>query len=130
METGVVTVLRICCGHDPGRVINRLGAEGQVEGGAVQGMSFAMMENLAPVEGRLRGTNFHDYLMATSMDAPPIEHDFFESMDPHGPFGAKGLAEVAINPISGGGLQRRLPRDGRGARPQPAHQPGARARGD
>ena len=100
METGVVTVLRICCGHDPGRVINRLGAEGQVEGGAVQGMSFAMMENLAPVEGRLRGTNFHDYLMATSMDAPPIEHDFFESMDPHGPFGAKGLAEVAINPIS------------------------------
>ena len=100
LETGVVSVLRICCGHDPGRVINRLGAEGQVEGGAVQGMSYAMMENLAPADGYLRGTNFHDYLIATSMDAPPIEHDFFESMDPHGPFGAKGLAEVAINPIS------------------------------
>ena len=100
METGVVDVLRICCGHDPGRVINRLGAEGQVEGGAVQGMSYAMMEGLAPLEGRLRGRNFHDYLIATSMDAPPIEHDFFESMDPYGPYGAKGLAEVAINPIT------------------------------
>ncbi len=100
METGVVTVLRICCGHDPGRVINRLGAEGQVEGGAVQGMSYGMMEGLAPLEGHLRGKNFHDYLIATSMDAPPIEHDFFESMDPYGPYGAKGLAEVAINPIT------------------------------
>ncbi len=100
METGIVRVLQICCGHDPGRVINRLGAEGQVEGGAVQGMSYAMMESLAPLEGHLRGKNFHDYLIATSMDAPPIEHDFFESMDPHGPYGAKGLAEVAINPIT------------------------------
>ena len=44
VETGLLTVLQICCGHDPGRVINRLGAEGQVEGGAVQGMSFAMMK--------------------------------------------------------------------------------------
>ena len=100
METGIVTVLQVCCGHDPGRVINRLGAEGQVEGGAVQGMSFAMMEGLAPLEGHLRGKNFHDYLIATSMDVPPIEHDFFESMDPYGPYGAKGLAEVAINPIT------------------------------
>ncbi len=100
METGIVSVLQICCGHDPGRVINRLGAEGQVEGGAVQGMSYAMMEALAPLEGHLRGRNFHDYLIATSMDAPPIAHDFFESMDPYGPYGAKGLAEVAINPIT------------------------------
>ena len=34
------------------------------------------------------------------MDIPPVEHEFFESMDPHGPYGAKGLAEVAINPIT------------------------------
>jgi len=100
METGVVTVLQICAGHDPGRVINRLGAEGQVEGGAVQGMSYSMMEGLAPDAGHVRGRNFHDYLIATSMDIPPVEHDFFESMDPHGPYGAKGLAEVAINPIT------------------------------
>jgi CO/xanthine dehydrogenase Mo-binding subunit len=100
METGVVAVLQIRAGHDPGRVINRLGAEGQVEGGAVQGMSYSMLEGLSPDAGHLRGRNFHDYLIATSMDIPPVEHDFFESMDPHGPFGAKGLAEVAINPIT------------------------------
>jgi len=100
METGIVTVLQICAGHDPGRVINRLGAEGQVEGGAVQGMSFSMLEGLSPDAGHLRSRNFHDYLIATSMDIPPVEHEFFESMDPHGPYGAKGLAEVAINPIT------------------------------
>ena len=100
METGVVSVIKIYAGHDPGRVINRLGAEGQVEGGTVQGMSYSMLEGLSPDAGHLRGRNFHDYLIATSMDAPPVEHDFFESMDPHGPFGAKGLAEVAINPIT------------------------------
>ncbi|MFL2932145.1 MAG: xanthine dehydrogenase family protein molybdopterin-binding subunit [bacterium] len=100
METGEVKVLNICCGHDPGRVINRLGAEGQVEGGTVQGMSYALMENLNHIEGSIQGNNFHNYLIATSMDIPDIQHDFFESMDPYGPYGAKGLAEVAINPIT------------------------------
>ncbi len=100
METGVVTVIKIYAGHDPGRVINRLGAEGQVEGGVIQGMSYSMLEGLSPDAGHVRARNFHDYLIATSMDAPRVEHDFFESMDPHGPFGAKGLAEVAINPIT------------------------------
>lgn len=99
-ETGIVTVLRVAAGHDPGRVINRLGAEGQVEGGAVQAMSFCLMEGLSPQEGRIRGANFHDYLIATSLDAPPIEHQFFETIDPHGPYGAKGLAETAINPTA------------------------------
>ena len=99
-ETGIVTVLRLVAGHDPGRVINRLGSEGQVEGGAVQAMSFCMMEGLAPEACRIRGANFHDYLMATSMDAPPVDHAFFETIDPHGPYGAKGLAETAINPTS------------------------------
>lgn len=100
METGVVKVLRVAAGHDLGRVLNRLGAEGQVEGGAIQAMSYSMMEGLAPQEGRIRGTNFHDYLIATSMDAPPVTHHFVETIDPHGPYGAKGLAETAINPTS------------------------------
>ncbi|MEE9274682.1 MAG: xanthine dehydrogenase family protein molybdopterin-binding subunit [bacterium] len=99
-ETGIVTVLRLAAGHDPGRVINRMGAEGQVEGGAIQAMSYCLMEGLAPLEGHIRATNFHDYLIATSMDAPPVEHAFFETIDPHGPYGAKGLAETAINPTS------------------------------
>ena len=100
LETGIVTVLRVTAGHDPGRVINRLGSEGQVEGGAVQAMSFCLMEGLSPRDGRIRGANFHDYLIATSLDAPPVEHQFFETIDPHGPYGAKGLAETAINPTA------------------------------
>ncbi len=99
-ETGIVTVLRVAAGHDPGRVISRLGAEGQVEGGAVQAMSYCLMEGLAPQGGRIRGANFHDYLIATSLDAPPVEHAFIETIDPHGPYGAKGLAETAINPTA------------------------------
>jgi CO/xanthine dehydrogenase Mo-binding subunit len=100
METGVVTVLKVAAGHDPGRVINRLGSEGQVEGGAIQAMSYCLMENLSPEKGRIRAGNFHDYLIATSLDVPPVEHEFFETIDPHGPYGAKGLAETAINPTA------------------------------
>ena len=107
-----------------------MGAEGQVEGGAVQGMSFAMMEGLAPLEGHLRGKNFHDYLIATSMDVPPIEHDFFESMDPYGPYGAKGLAEVAINPITAAICNAIYHATGGARIPQPAGQSRARTRGD
>ena len=46
------------------------------------------------------GANFHDYLIATYLDAPPVKYQFFETIDPHGPYGAKGLAETAINPTA------------------------------
>jgi putative selenate reductase molybdopterin-binding subunit len=100
LETGEVKVLKIAAAHDLGRVINRLGAEGQVEGGAIQAMGLALSEQLIQRDGKIVNPNFVDYRIPSSLDAPPIEVAFVETIDPHGPHGAKGLAETAINPIA------------------------------
>jgi putative selenate reductase molybdopterin-binding subunit len=99
-ETGEVKVLKIAAVHDLGRVINRLGAEGQVEGGAIQSLGLALCEQLIQRDGRILNPNFVDYRIPSSNDAPPIEVGFVETIDPHGPYGAKGMAETAINPTA------------------------------
>ncbi len=100
LETGEVTVLKIAAVHDLGRVINRLGAEGQVEGGAIQSLGLALCEQLLQRDGKVLNPNFVDYRIPSSKDAPPIDVGFVETIDPYGPYGAKGLAETAINPTA------------------------------
>ncbi len=100
-ETGEVTVERIACAHDLGRAINPLGAEGQIEGGAAQSIGFGLMEEIRKENGVVVNPNFEGYLILTSMDAPECEPIFVETIDPYGPFGAKGVAETAINPTAG-----------------------------
>ena len=100
LETGEVKVLKIAAVHDLGRVINRLGAEGQVEGGAIQSMGMALSEQLIQRDGKILNPNFVDYRIPSSLDAPPIDVAFVETMDPYGPYGAKGMAETAINPTA------------------------------
>jgi CO/xanthine dehydrogenase Mo-binding subunit len=99
-ETGAVRVLKIAAVHDLGRVINRLGAEGQVEGGAIQSLGLALSEQLLQRDGKVLNPNFVDYRIPSSLDAPPIDVAFVETVDPYGPHGAKGLAETAINPTA------------------------------
>jgi CO/xanthine dehydrogenase Mo-binding subunit len=91
-------VLRVVAAHDLGRVINRIGAEGQIEGGVTQGVGFALVEELIRQEGVIRNPSFLDYKIPSSLDAPVVESVFVETIDPAGPHGAKGLAETAINP--------------------------------
>src|SRR5574341_760467 len=100
LETGDVKVLKVAAVHDPGRVLNPLGAEGQVEGGAIQSMGMALCEQLIRRDGRIVNANFVDYRLPSSLDAPPIDVGFVETIDPYGPYGAKGLAETAINPTA------------------------------
>ena len=94
METGVVEVLRLTAVHDIGRVINRLGAEGQVEGGVVMGLGYALCEELQVEGGRVRNPSFRDYKLITSPEVPPIDVCFVETGDPEGPYGAKGIGEA------------------------------------
>jgi CO/xanthine dehydrogenase Mo-binding subunit len=99
LETGEIRVNQVITAHDPGKVINILGAEGQVEGGATQGAAYAMMEELVKDQtGKILNNNFEGYLIPTSMDAFDVDSLWVETIDPVGPFGAKGLAETAINP--------------------------------
>jgi len=95
-DTGRIEVLRYVAVQDIGRVLNPVAAVGQVEGGVVQGIGYAITENLElDAGGRVRNDNFHDYRVPTIADAPhAIETVFIESNPAtKGPFGAKGLGE-------------------------------------
>jgi xanthine dehydrogenase molybdenum-binding subunit len=96
LDTGVVKVLRMTAVHDVGRVINRMGAEGQIEGGLVQGLGYALSEELRIEQGRVVNPSFREYMLFTAPQVPPLDISFVETMDPEGPYGAKGLAESPI----------------------------------
>jgi CO/xanthine dehydrogenase Mo-binding subunit len=96
MELGTVQVLKITAAHDVGRAINPTLVEGQIEGGAAQGLGFALMEEFFPGQGE----NLHDYLIPSAGDIPPIESILIEDPSPIGPFGAKGVGEQALIPTA------------------------------
>jgi CO/xanthine dehydrogenase Mo-binding subunit len=98
--TGKVEVLNFVAAHDLGRAINPLLVEGQIEGGAVQGIGWALMENLQFENGEIVNPNFHDYKMLTIKDVPKISSLLVETVDPNGPFGAKGIGECAMVPTA------------------------------
>ncbi len=91
--TGIVRLLKITAAHDVGRVINRLGIEGQIEGGVVMGQGYALTENLIVEHGRVQNPNFRDYKLVTAPEIPEIDVAFIETMDGEGPQGAKGVGE-------------------------------------
>lgn len=97
-ETGMVRVLRVASAHDVGRVINPLGAGGQVHGGVVMGLGYTLSEELALERGRVVNATFMDYLLSTSHEAPEIVPIFIETEDSQGPYGAKGLGETGCIP--------------------------------
>jgi CO/xanthine dehydrogenase Mo-binding subunit len=97
-ETGRTRVSRLVTCFDAGRVIHRANAEGQLEGGAVQGLGYALMEEIALDSGVSRNPHLADYKIPTSLDVPPIQAMLLESGSGLGPFGAKGLGEPAMTP--------------------------------
>jgi CO/xanthine dehydrogenase Mo-binding subunit len=97
-ETGQTRVSRLVTCFDAGRVIHRANAEGQLEGGAVQGLGYALMEEIALDHGVSRNPHLVDYKIPTTLDAPAIQAVLLESGSGLGPFGAKGLGEPAMTP--------------------------------
>jgi CO/xanthine dehydrogenase Mo-binding subunit/aerobic-type carbon monoxide dehydrogenase small subunit (CoxS/CutS family) len=95
-ELGTIKVLRITAAHDVGRAINPTLVEGQIEGGAAQGLGMALMEEFFPG----RGENLHDYLIPTIGDMPPVESILIEEPSAVGPYGAKGVGEQALIPTA------------------------------
>ncbi|HTV58762.1 MAG TPA: molybdopterin cofactor-binding domain-containing protein [Verrucomicrobiae bacterium] len=95
-ELGTVRALKIVAAHDVGRAINPTLVEGQIEGGAAQGLGLALMEEFFPG----RGENLHDYLIPTIGDMPPVESILIEDASPIGPFGAKGVGEQSTIPTA------------------------------
>ncbi len=95
-DTGVVTVEKVWVAHDCGRALNRLTVEGQVQGSVWMGMGQAMSEEAAYYGGLMLTGNMLDYRVPTIQDSPPIEVGIVESIDPHGPFGAKEAGEGSL----------------------------------
>ncbi|MCC7461078.1 MAG: xanthine dehydrogenase family protein [Gammaproteobacteria bacterium] len=93
-DTGVVRLLKVTGAHDVGRVLNRLGIEGQVEGGVVMGQGYALTEDLIVENGVIRNPGFRDYKLITAPEIPQIDVSFIETLDGEGPQGAKGIGEA------------------------------------
>lgn len=93
-ETGIVKMTKVTAAHDVGRVLNRLGIEGQIEGGVVMGQGYALTENLLIENGVMKNPNFRDYKLVTAPEIPEMDISFIESMDGEGPQGAKGVGEA------------------------------------
>lgn len=100
METGKVQVLNFWAAHDIGRAINPMLVEGQIEGGVVQGIGFALTEEMSLENGRVTNPDFLDYKCPVAADIPPIHTHIVESIEPNGPFGAKGIGELAFVPAA------------------------------
>ena len=93
-DTGIVRLLKITAAHDVGRVLNRLGIEGQIEGGIVMGQGYALSEDLLVENGAIRNPSFRDYKLVTAPEIPEVDVSFIETMDGEGPQGAKGVGEA------------------------------------
>jgi CO/xanthine dehydrogenase Mo-binding subunit len=102
-DTGVVRVLRVAAVHDCGRILNRVGADGQVYGGVVMGIGQALTEGTQLDElGRQRNPHLLDYKLVTASDAPEIAIDWIETDTPNaGPKGSKGVGEPPCVPTAG-----------------------------
>jgi CO/xanthine dehydrogenase Mo-binding subunit len=100
-DTGQVRVLDYVAATDIGTVLNPMLAEGQIEGGVVQGLGYVLSEGLVYDAGRPLNPNFSDYRLPTAGDVPPFRQEFAASYEPSGPFGAKGVGEIAIDCVTG-----------------------------
>ncbi len=98
-ETGQITVREAVVAQDVGRAINPLLIEGQMHGGAAQGLGWGLWEALRyDGNGVALAASFVDYALPTAPEVPPIETRIVEVPSPHGPFGARGVGEPPVVP--------------------------------
>jgi CO/xanthine dehydrogenase Mo-binding subunit len=98
--TGRIRVRRIVSAHDVGRALNPLAAEGQIHGGIHMGLGYALSERLVVDHGQVLTASFMDYAVLKADDMPELVVRLIESGEAEGPFGAKGLGESGVIPVS------------------------------
>ncbi|MCX6029543.1 MAG: molybdopterin-dependent oxidoreductase, partial [Chloroflexi bacterium] len=100
-ETGQVRVERFISADDVGQAINPQQVIGQIEGGAVQALGYALQENFKTAQGRVLTDKFSTYLIPTVLDVPEqMDALIVEVPDPNGPFGARGMGEMPYLPAA------------------------------
>jgi CO/xanthine dehydrogenase Mo-binding subunit len=98
-ETGVSKLLRYTVVQDAGKAIHPSYVEGQMQGGAVQGIGWALNEEYVfDAKGVMENPGFLDYRMPVASDLPMIDTVIVEVPNPHNPYGARGAGEIPIVP--------------------------------
>ncbi|NLG66505.1 MAG: molybdopterin-dependent oxidoreductase [Actinobacteria bacterium] len=96
VETGQVRVIKMVGAFDVGKAINPAQCEGQIAGGLTMGVGYALTEGLIIEDGRVLNPGYRDYKIPRAVDAPEVVPVLVESIEPTGPFGAKGLGEATM----------------------------------
>ena len=100
-ETGEVTVNKIVTAHDVGAILNPMNHQGQVEGGLIQGLGYALMEELKLEDGQISTLSFGDYKIPTSADVPLMETVLIQGDAGPAPYESKGIGESSNIPVAG-----------------------------
>jgi len=99
-QTGQVTVRRFTTAHDVGTIINPLGHQGQIEGGLIQGLGYALMEEMQTEDGRISTVSLGDVKLPTIQDIPPLTTVLLQDLVGPGPFNAKAIGEGSISAVA------------------------------
>jgi CO/xanthine dehydrogenase Mo-binding subunit len=97
LRTYAVRVTDFTAAQEIGRVVNPTLARGQIQGGVVQGIGWALYEDVVLEEGAMKNCQMTNYVIPACGDLPPIRVLFLEQPSPHGPRGAKGIGELPID---------------------------------
>lgn len=99
-ETGEVTLERLYSVHDVGQIVNPITHGGQIEGGLIQGLGYALMEDLAIEEGRVLTASLGEFRIPTARDVPPLALEYVRAAVGPAPFQAKGIAESGLSTMA------------------------------
>jgi CO/xanthine dehydrogenase Mo-binding subunit len=100
LKTGEVKVIQMVSAYDVGKAINPTTLEGQIEGGIAMGLGYALMEEIILKDGLIQNLTLQNYMIPTVLDMPDMVPLYVEHPNRYGPFGAKGIAEMANIPVA------------------------------
>ena len=101
LETGQVIVEKLVMAVDSGVIVNPITASGQIEGGMIQALGYAVCEEmLYDVNGNAREKDFRDYHIFQAHEIPELETIFVETFEPSHPFGVKAVAEIPMDGVA------------------------------
>lgn len=100
-ETGETKLLKITSAHDIGRIVNPIGHQGQINGGVIQGVGYALMEEVKVEDGRVTTLSLGDYKLPNIMDIPELVTVNLVSEEGYGPYAIRGIGEGPHIPVAG-----------------------------
>jgi len=98
--TGQVKVKKLTTVHDSGTVLNHLSYTGQIDGGVVTGLGFALMEDNSLVDGKMATANLGEFKMATAADVPKLTTVLMQDATGPAPYHGKAIAEIPNVPTA------------------------------